>query len=210
MSKKISSTGIQRLSLYYRHLSSLSGHEEEFISSEELGEITDQSADQVRRDITCFGSFGIPSKGYKIGELRAALRKILGKDKRWKIAIVGVGNLGSALLAYKGFKSQNFDIVAAFDNDIRKIGKHWEDVEIKDIEDLNSATIASAGVKLAIVSVPALVAQKVIDKLVSAGIKGILNFAPASVTVPEGVKLHNVDLSIELDRLCYLLKHQDE
>lgn len=210
MNRKLSSTGIERLSLYHRYLSSLSRHEEEFISSMEIGEATNQTADQVRRDITCFGSFGTPSKGYKIGELKAVLRKILDKDKRWKIAIVGVGNLGSALLAYNGFRSQNFDIVVAFDNDIRKIGKRWEDVEIKDIEDLNSTLIASLGIELAIVSVPAKAAQKVVDKLIQAGIKAILNFAPTSVTVPEGVKLQNVDLSIELDRLCYLLKYSDE
>lgn len=210
MSKKILSTGIRRLSLYYRYLSSLSGNEENFISSEEVGVATSQTADQVRKDITtCLGSFGIPSKGYKIDELRDALGKVLGKEKRWKIAIVGVGNLGSALLAYKVFRSRNFDIVAAFDNDIRKIGKRWEDVEIRDIEDLNSTTVASFGIELAIVSVPASVAQKVVDRLVQAGIKAILNFAPANVIVPEEVKLHSVDLSIELDRLCYLLKHQD-
>jgi len=207
MSKKISSTGIHRLSLYYRYLSSLSYNEEEFISSEELGEATDQNADQVRRDITCFGSFGIPSKGYKIGELKNVLGKVLGKEKRWKIAIVGVGNMGSALLAHKGFRLQNFDIVAAFDNDIKKIGKRREDVDIKDIEDLDSI-VSSIGVEIAIVSVPAIEAQKVVDRLVSAGVKAILNFAPVMITVPEDVKLQNVDLSIELDHLCYCLNKQ--
>jgi redox-sensing transcriptional repressor len=209
MNRRISSTGIERLSLYYRYLSSLIRSEEKFISSEELGDATDQTADQVRRDVTCFGSFGVPSKGYRINELKDALGEVLGKEKIWKIAIVGVGNLGSALLAYKGFKSRNFNIVAAFDNDIRKIGKNWENVEIKDIEELNS-TVASTGIEIAIVSVPVSEAQNVVDKLVSAGVKAILNFAPVNVNVPEGVKLQNVDLSIELDRLCYWLKNQDK
>ena len=206
MSRKISSTGIERLALYYRYLTSLRGSEQKFISSEELAKAVGHTAAQVRRDLSCFGTFGTPGKGYNMVELEAKLSEILGKEKLWNVVLVGVGNLGSALLAYKGFRSQHYTVAAAFDHDIRKIGKHLEGLEIQDIRDL-ADWIPQTGAKIGIVSVPGDAAQEVVDALVSAGIRGILNFAPARVTVPEGITLQYVDLSIELDRLCYLLKH---
>lgn len=206
MSRKISFTGIERLALYYRYLTSLSRSERAFISSEELAKAVGHTAAQVRRDFSCFGTFGTPGKGYDTAELEATLSEILGKEKTWNVVLVGVGNLGSALLAYRGFQSQHYTVVAAFDTDIRKIGKHLEGLEIQDSRDL-ADLIPRTGAKIGIVSVPGDAAQEVVDALVSAGIKGILNFAPTRVTVPKGVIVQHVDLSIELDRLCYGLVH---
>jgi len=204
--KRLSASGIYRLALYHRYLSSLDKDGNEYVSSQELADATGHTAAQVRKDLSSYGSLGAPGKGYEIGKLKAALTRIFGKEKVRNVVLVGVGNLGLALIAHKGFQLQRFNIVAAFDKDIRKIGRRVEDVLIYDIRDLNS-TIADTDAQIAIVSVPASSAQEVIDMLVSAGIKAILNFAPARVIVPEGVKLQNVDMSIELDRLYYLLEN---
>lgn len=203
MPRSLSSTGIERLALYYRHLGTFPDPEE-FVKSDELAEAISHSAAQVRRDLSCFGAFGTPGKGYRVGELRSMLEKILGKRSCQNVILVGVGNLGTALLAYKGFGPQKYEIVAAFDNDVRKIGKRIEDLEIQDTRDLASI-IASTGAKLAVVCVPSPAAQRAIDELIAAGIRGILNFAPTRVVIPEYVALRNVDLSVELDRVCYLL-----
>lgn len=207
MARRLSTSGIYRLALYNRYLSVLHRDEYDYVSSQELAEATGHTAAQVRKDLTAYGSLGEPSKGYEIRKLKDLLVKIFGKEEVRNVVLVGVGNLGMALLAYKGFQLQHFKIVACFDMDIRKIGKYVEDVLIYDIRDLDSV-IANTKAQIAIVSVPIIAAQEVIDKLVSAGIKAILNFAPISVSVPKGVELQNVDMSIELDRLYYLLKLQ--
>ena len=206
MSRKISSTGIERLALYHRYLTSPNGSEQAFISSEELAKAVEHTAAQVRRDLSCFGTFGTPGRGYNRAALEEKLSGILGKGKCQNVVLVGVGNLGSALLAYKGFQSQCYTIVAAFDNDAKKIGKHLKGLEIQDIEKLRDV-VSQTGAKMAIISVPAGVAQEVVDALISAGIQGILNFAPARVVVPEDIVLQHVDFSIKLDRLCYGLEH---
>lgn len=206
MGQRLSASGIYRLGLYHRYLSNLDRHENEYVSSQELADATGHTAAQVRKDLSSYGSLGAPGKGYEIRNLKAVLTKILGKEKVRNVVLVGVGNLGLALIAHKGLPLQRFNIVAAFDKDIRKIGRRVEDVFIHDIRDLNSM-IAGTNAQIAIVSVPASAAQEVIDALASAGIKAILNFAPARVVVPEGVELQNVDISIELDRLCYLLNN---
>lgn len=206
MGRQLSTSAVYRLALYSRYLSDLDRDEYEYISSRELAGSTGHTAAQVRKDLTYYGSLGEPGKGYEIGKLRAMLTRVFGKEKVRNVILVGVGNLGLALLAYRGFQLQQFKIVAAFDRDIRKIGKYVEDVMIHDIRDLDSI-VANTSTDIAIVSVPAHSAQRVIDQLASAGIKAILNFAPANrVSAPEGVKLQNVDMSIELDRLYYLLR----
>jgi redox-sensing transcriptional repressor len=202
----LSTSAIYRLALYNRYLSDLDRNEHEYISSQELADVTGHTAAQVRKDLTHYGSLGEPGKGYEIWKLKAMLTRIFGKEKVRNVILVGVGNLGLALLAYRGFQLQQFKIVAAFDRDVRKIGRYVEDVMIHDIRDLDSI-VANINTHLAIVSVPAHSAQQVIDQLASAGIKAILNFAPANrLDAPEGVKLQNVDMSIELDRLYYLLR----
>ncbi len=207
MGRRLSTSAVYRLALYNRYLSDLDRDEHGYISSQELADATGHTAAQVRKDLTYYGSLGEPGKGYEIGKLKTMLTRIFGKEKVRNVILVGVGNLGLALLAYGGFQLQQFRIIAAFDRDDRKIGKYVEDVMIHDIRDLDSI-VANTSTHVAIVSVPAHSAQRVIDQLASAGIKAILNFAPANrVSAPEGIKLQNVDMSIELDRLYYLLRN---
>lgn len=206
MSRKISSTGIERLALYYRYLASLNGSEQTFISSEELAKAVEHTAAQVRRDLSCFGTFGTPGRGYDRAALEERLSEILGKGMNQNVVLVGVGNLGSALLAHKWFQSQHYTIVAAFDKDARKIGERFEGLEIQNIGKLGDIVLRTKA-RIGIVSVPAEAAQEVVDALISAGIQGILNFAPARVAVPEGIVFQHVDFSIKLDRLCYGLEH---
>jgi len=200
---KIPSSSIPRISLYYRAL--LSVKEGGVISSQGLSNLTGCSAAQVRKDLAYFGQFGTPGRGYSIEVLKKELKQILGTDRVWDVALVGVGNLGSALLAYKGFKSQGFNIKHAFDNDRRKIGRLTSGIKIKDIRQLKKA-LRSDRINMAIVAVPQDVAQGIIDKLVSSGIKAIFNFAPVVPKAPEGVEILNIDLSMELERLTYFLK----
>lgn len=204
--RKLSTSGIYRLALYNRYVSVLDRRQDEYVSSQELAEATGHTAAQVRKDLTCYGSLGEPGKGYEIGKIDALLTKVFRKESFRNVVLVGVGNLGLALISYKGFSEQQFKIVAAFDRDVRKIGKYVEEVPIHDIQDLASI-VSSTGTKTAIVCVPAQSAQRVVDELISAGVKAILNFAPAGrLKIPEGIALQNMDMSIELDRLYYLLR----
>ncbi len=206
MDKRLSTSGIYRLALYDRYISSLDRFKSEYVSSQELADTTGHSAAQVRKDLTHYGSLGKPSKGYEIRKLESLLMDVFGKKDCRNVVLVGVGNLGMALISYRGFQQQKFKIVAAFDRDIRKVGRHVEDVPIHGIEELGPI-VANTGADIAIVCVPAQSAQQIVDVLVSVGIKAILNFAPAStLNVPEGVAVQNVDMSIELDRLYYLLR----
>jgi len=200
--KKVPSAVIPRLSLYYR---TLLESRKDFLSSEEISKLTYFSASQVRKDLAYFGQFGIPSKGYHTEKLKKAVEKILGLDKKWEVALIGVGNLGSALLSYKGFSKQGFYIRYAFDKDKRKIGKRVSSVLIRDISQLEMV-IKRKKISLAILALPKEKAQSIVDRLVNCGIKAILNFAPIRPYVPKGVAVLNIDLSIELERLAYFLK----
>ncbi|MFQ5825426.1 MAG: redox-sensing transcriptional repressor Rex [bacterium] len=191
---------VTRLSMYYRVLSE-SGRND-FIRSEEIAFLTGFTPPQIRRDLTYFGQFGVPGKGYPVDELKQKILGILGIDKEWKVALIGVGNLGSAFLTYKGFKQQGFKIVAAFDNDRRKIGSVKADFQIQDIKQLKSVVQQNA-IKIAILTVPAMVAQEVLNYVVDSGIKLILNFAAVRLKVPDFVNLLNIDIAVELERLTY-------
>lgn len=204
--RKLSSAGIRRLSQYYRYLSASESAGREFVFSDDLAKATEHTAAQVRRDLTTHVNIGVPGKGYDVHKLKSILKNLLGKDKIWNVILVGVGNLGSALLGYKGLQEHQFNVVAAFDNDLRKIGRQIDNVPIKDILELKSS-LRQLEARLAIVAVPASSAQEVVNLLVEAGIEAILNFAPTKLVVPKGIQLQNVDLSIELDRLCYLLEN---
>jgi len=202
--KKVPEGTISRLFIYLREISGLAKMNIHTISSAELGERTNLSDAQVRKDLGYFGQFGTSGAGYNTGELKAALAKILGKDKTWNVAVVGVGHLGSALLTYPGFKEQGLKVVAAFDADARKIGKQVKEVAIQSVEELPK-TIKEKNVSIAIVAVPAKDAQGVADNLIKAGVGCILNFAPTSLMVPENIKVKDVDLSRELETLSYFL-----
>ena len=202
--KKIPEGTISRLFIYLREIEELAKINIHTISSAELGERTNLSDAQVRKDLGYFGQFGVSGAGYNTDELKTALERILGKDKIWNVAVVGVGHLGSALLTYPGFKERGLNIVTALDSDSRKIGKQIKDVTIQSIEDLPKA-IAEQKVSIGIIAVPAKNAQEVADKLIKAGIECILNFAPTALNVPENIKIKDVDLSRELETLSYFL-----
>ena len=199
---KIPASSIPRISLYYRELLSLK--DAAVISSQELASRTGYTAAQIRKDLTYFGQFGIPGYGYPVKVLKNELSKILGIDKDWDVAIIGAGNLGSALLAYRGFRGQGFNIKYAFDNDRKKINKLKQGIKIKDTGELEKV-IRSKKIDMAIVAVPQAAAQTVIDRLISSGIKAIFNFAPIRPKVPDDVEVLNIDLSMELGRLTYFL-----
>ncbi|MBU1006971.1 MAG: redox-sensing transcriptional repressor Rex [Candidatus Omnitrophica bacterium] len=199
---KIPSSSIPRISRYYRVLLSL---KDPVVSSQELADLTGSGAAQIRKDLAYFGQFGRPGKGYGTEALKQELKKILGIDRNWAVALVGIGNLGSALLAYKGFKDQGFNIKYAFDNDRKKIGRSRQGIKIRDIKNIPSV-IKASGIEMAVIAVPQSSAQDVVDMLVASGIKAILNFAPAVLKVSDGVELLNIDLSIEMEKLTYFLQ----
>lgn len=178
--------------------------EDDFISSEKISELTGFSSAQVRRDLAYFGQFGVTGKGYASKHLRECLAQILGIDKRWKIALVGVGNLGTALLKYRGFANRGFRIVAAFDTDSKKNKQVINKIKIYPIGKLREI-MNHKKIKIAILAVPARYAQEVADQLIDSGIKAILNFAPVRLRVLPNVSLYNIDMSIELERLSYLI-----
>ena len=202
--KRIAQTVVPRLSTYNRVLDKLYKEGVEIISSEELGERTGYSAAQIRKDLSFFGEFGQVGKGYYVKELKDSISQILGLDRTWKVVLVGAGNLGSALLAYPGFRERGFKIVAVFDNDLRKIGKKWEDVVLHDISEIPER-VKEEEIQIGIIAVPAEAAQRVANMLVSSGIRAILNFAPVRIVVPEDVELRSAELSGELECLSYFL-----
>jgi redox-sensing transcriptional repressor len=172
------------------------------VSSSQLGTPLSIKNAQVRKDLAFFGQFGHPGIGYRIDELIDTLRHILGIDHEWPLALVGLGNLGRALLRYRGFRTRGFHIVALFDNDPAKIGHHYDGLVVEPIEALRKL-IVPRNIKLALLCVPTDAAQPVADLLVTSGIGGILNFAPVPLVVPPHVNLVPVDLSVQLENLAY-------
>ncbi len=196
---------MRRLSVYTRCLQQLEEDGVKTVSSQELAERFNLNSAQVRKDLAYFGEFGVRGIGYCVSGLKAELQKILGLDREWPVALVGLGNLGSALLAYRGFGRQGFRIVAIFDDDSAKISRgEVAGVPVFPTADL-TREIKPRGIQMGIVAVPAEAAQTVTDQLVAAGIKTILNFAPARIRVPREVRLKDVDLSIELETLSFYL-----
>jgi redox-sensing transcriptional repressor len=193
---------VNRLSLYLRELQHLVRGGQETISSSNLGGLLGFTDAQVRKDLAYFGHFGYPGIGYRCDELIGAIRRILGTDRGWSVAMVGTGNLGRALLGYRGFTSQNFSIVAAFDVDPHKVGGRIENVPIYHLDQLDEI-VREHKIKLGMIVVPAAAAQPVAEKLVQAGIEGIVNFAPVTLVVPPEVSLVGVDLAVELEQLSF-------
>lgn len=206
--QKIPTNTITRLSIYLRELQKLEDKHIDYISSFSLSKNLHMKDDQFRKDLSYFGSFGKRGKGYNVKLLKNRIAQILGiKDKVQKVAIVGAGNLGSALLKYKGFKKFGFEIAFAFDKDQNKVGKIISDKKIEPIDNLDNI-LKRYDIKIGIIATPAQAAGEVADKLVKAGVLAILNFAPTSVVVPKNIKLKNVDLSMELEGLSYYLSRQ--
>jgi redox-sensing transcriptional repressor len=193
---------VSRLSLYLRELQRLEAAGQETISSGQLGALLGFSDAQVRKDLGFFGQFGYPGVGYRCDELIRAMRDILGTNQSWNVAMVGVGNLGQALLGYRGFGRQNFTITAAFDADPAKVGETVQGLRIQPLGEL-AATIRDKGIRLGMIVVPAERAQEAADALVAAGIEGIVNFAPVTLALPPHVQNVGVDLAIELEQLSF-------
>ena len=205
--KKISDSTISRLSKYYRTLGRLIEKRVKTVSSDEVAEIDGVTSAQVRKDLSFFGTFGKRGLGYNTVDLQNNIATILGLYKKWYVALVGIGNIGRALVDYQEFKKQGFVIKLLLDSDEDKIGTIVGDLEIKPfaraVEYLEEEKI-----QIAIVAVPAKVAQGVVNSLTDAGVKAILNFAPLSLKVPKSVMIKNENMSIELEALSYFLTNR--
>lgn len=193
---------VQRLSLYLRQLEGFARKGRRTISSKQLGESLNLTDAQVRKDLAYFGQFGHPGIGYRVEELIAQARRILGTDKTCNVLLVGAGNLGRALMAYHGFDAKGFKLVAVFDNDPTKAGKRENTFVVQLLSEL-SDTVKRLSIRLAIMAVPAEVAQEVADQLLAAGIRGLLNFAPVSIHTPDHVAVKSVDLAVQLEQLSF-------
>jgi redox-sensing transcriptional repressor len=178
----------------------------ETVSSEDLAGRAGTTAAQVRKDLSHFGSFGKRGLGYGVRELERELQVILGVDRSWRVALVGAGRIGSALFEYDGFQDRGFEIVTIVDSDPAKVGQRWGGVEIRDLRDLDSV-VRDEAIDIAILAVPADAVQDVLECVTSAGVRGILNFAPAQLRVPEGVAMKDVNLVLELEALSFSLTH---
>lgn len=204
MQRQIPEVVVSRLPMYLRSLALLKSEGIEFISSRGLGTRLRMTPAQIRKDLSFFGKFGRQGRGYNVSRLHGELQQILGLDKKWLMALVGVGRLGRAILDYKGFASEGFKIVAAFENDPKLIGKKVSGVPIEDIVKLETS-LRDKKVDIAIVAVPSSDAQVVIDKLVQSGIRAILNYAPICVRVPRGVRLQGIDPVLALQGMTFYL-----
>jgi redox-sensing transcriptional repressor len=193
---------VARLPVYLRCLLELAGANVTTVSSERLAERCGVNAAKVRKDLSHLGSYGTRGVGYDVELLLSQIRRELGLNQDWPVAIVGLGNLGHALANYRGFGVRGFRIVALFDADRDRVGETIDDIAVHHIDDL-PAVAAETPIAIGVIAVPAPAAQAVADRLVEAGVSSILNFAPTVLTVPERVSLRKVDLSIELQILSF-------
>ena len=196
---------IGRLPIYLRALTLMDEAGQEFTSSQELGQKLGIGSAQIRKDLSHFGEFGKQGTGYEIKYLREQISKILHVDRDWSVALVGFGDLGQAIANYAGFANEGFHIQAIFENDSTKIGQKVNNqVVVEDIAGL-SARITQQKIKIAIVAVPAPVAQEVADKLVDAGVKAILSYAPITLSIPDTVRVQYIDPVTHMQRMTYYL-----
>lgn len=203
---KIPQATAKRLPLYYRFLKNLHSSGKQRVSSAELSEAVKVDSATIRRDFSYFGALGKKGYGYNVNYLLSFFRKTLDQDELTKVAIIGVGNLGTAFLHYNFLKNNNTKIEMAFDVDEDKVGTRIGDVPIYHMDDMDEL-LQKEGVSVTILTVPAPVAQPITDRLVSANVKGILNFTPARLNVPVSIRVHHIDLAVELQSLVYFLKH---
>lgn len=199
---KISKATIDRLPLYFRTLRLAQDEGLDIISSVELGNRLGITPEQIRKDLAAFGQFGRKGVGYYVNELKRNVGEILGLDNHWNIAIVGIGHLGEALANYQNFTGLGFNLVALFDQDEAVIGKVVNHVRVENISHLKEI-VEERRVHIGVIAVPASFAQEVADALVDAGVKGIWNFAPVRMSVPENMHIVNEDLSVGLSSLSY-------
>lgn len=196
---------VGRLPIYLRALTQLAETGQEITSSHELGERLGISSAQIRKDLSHFGTFGKQGTGYRINELKERLRRILHVDRHWEVALVGAGDLGHALARYAGFRACGFDITLIFDSDPAKIGERIGERTIEDVAVMQDR-IRAAGIKLAMVAVPAVEAQATADLLIDAGVVGILNYAATTISVPGHVRLQYIDPVLHLQRMTFYVE----
>jgi redox-sensing transcriptional repressor len=207
--EQVSELTTNRLSVYLRCLSTLEDGGVRTISSQALAEQFHLNAAQIRKDLAYFGEFGVRGVGYYVRDLKRHLRQILGLDRKLRVAIMGAGNLGLALADYQGFRQEGFEISALFDNLRDKVGQQSRGgVPIYDIHDLKRVS-RKEGIRIAVIAVPAPSAQHVLNLVVAAGIKAVLNFSPGALEVPPDVKLKSVDLTVSLENLSFFLAQAD-
>jgi redox-sensing transcriptional repressor len=202
--RRISESTIHRLSHYYRALTALEREHFDTVSSKELANREELTPAQVRKDLSFFGSFGTRGLGYPVKELKERIARILGIDRVWNVALIGIGNIGSALVSYKEFARQGFNIKLLFDNDQRKIGSNHKGITVLGMDDLERQ-LNENKIELVILSVPASSAQVIVDHVVNCGIKAILNFAPIKLAVPDDVFLRTENMAMELEYLSFSL-----
>lgn len=205
--RKIAESTVRRLSLYLRFLEDFEEQGMETVSSEELASRGGTTSAQVRKDLSFFGSFGKRGLGYSVAELVRRLREILGLGRTYRVAMIGAGKIGSALVQYRGFKQRGFEIVAIFDSDTSKVGRNWNGLTVRDAKELE-LELRRQSVDIAVIVTPADAAQAVADKVVALGVKAILNFAPIQLMVPDDVVVKTVNLALELETLSYALTNR--
>lgn len=206
---KIPEATVSRLSVYSRYLTEVEKQHIVSISSGEIAEGMGGTPAQVRKDLAYFGEFGTRGVGYNVKQLNQEIKNILGLSKKWKMILIGAGNLGSALSQYRGFRERGFEIIGVFDNDLNKVGLKLNGLPIYPVSELESY-VADNDISIAIIAVPGEYAQDVADMLLETTVKGILNFAPVVLTVPEEMKVRNVDLSVNLEVLSYNIENRVE
>lgn len=204
---KIAESTVRRLSLYLRFLEEFERQGAATVSSAALAERGGTTSAQVRKDLSFFGSFGKRGLGYAVPELAAKLRDILGLKRTYRVAVVGAGKVGTALVQYRGFQQRGFHVTAVYDVDPQVIGKAWGSVRVRDVTHLEQ-DLAAEPVDIAIVVTPAEAAQDVTDCLVRAGVRAILNFAPVQLAAPTSVIVRNVNMALELEALSYALRNR--
>jgi redox-sensing transcriptional repressor len=206
--KRIAESTVRRLSVYLRFLEEFEERGLTTVSSEELARRGGTTSAQVRKDLSFFGSFGKRGLGYSVPELATALREILGLGKEWKVVIIGAGKIGAALAQYRGFRQRGFRIIAAYDSNPDKIGRTFEGVEVRDVASLET-DVRRDPPDIAVIAVPTEGAQQVLDRVVDAGIKAVLNFAPAQLHAPADVTVKTVNMAMELEGLSFALTNRD-
>ena len=205
--KRIADSTVRRLSAYLRFLEDFENRGLTTISSEELARRGGTTSAQVRKDLSFFGSFGKRGLGYSVPELAGRLREILGLGREWRVVIVGAGKIGAALAQYRGFRQRGFNILAAYDNNPEKLGKRLEGIEVRDIEQLER-DIQREKPDIVVLTVPGDQAQRMVDRVVKAGVKAILNFAPAQLQAPPDVTVKTVNMAMELEGLSFALTNR--
>lgn len=206
--RRIADSTVRRLSLYLRFLEESAQRGVVTISSDELARRGGTTSAQVRKDLSFFGSFGKRGLGYSVPELTDSLREILGLRREWRVIIVGAGKIGTALAQYRGFRQRGFRVIAVYDRDPKKVGTQWDSMVVRDMATIEQ-DIAKEEPDIAVLTTPGEEAQAVVNRLIGAGIRALLNFAPVQLQVPADVTLKNVNMAMELEGLSFALTNRD-